>query len=185
MTRDEARAAREAIPPDVRRRLSARIVRAVLDWPVYQAAGTVMAYASYGAEAETGALLADILASGRTLALPRCAGGGVMDARRVTDLAVLMPGAYGIGEPGGDAQRIAPDAIDLILVPGLCFDPRGNRIGHGAGYYDRYLAACRGPTCGLAFAAQVVPALTPKPHDIPVGALATEHGIIIIGRNGE
>ncbi len=180
MKRSEARALREGISPQERRLLSARIAEAILRWPVYRQARCVMAYASYGAEAQTRALLRDILASDKTLALPRCQGNGVMQARRVTDLAALIPGAYGILEPGPDAPVLAPEAIDLILVPGLCFDRQGNRTGHGAGYYDRFLAGYGGETCGLAFEAQVVEKIAAKAHDVPVRALATEKGIWII-----
>lgn len=103
-----------------------------------------------------------------------------MTAMRVTDLGACVPGVYGIPEPPEGAEVADPAEIDLIFAPGLAFDRRGNRVGHGAGYYDRYLAGYGGMVCGVCFAAQVVEDLSPAPHDVPVGALATEAGVQLI-----
>lgn len=178
--RQRGEAARRAITGEDRRQRERAILAAVLDWPSFAAADTVMAYASIGTEVDTYPLLGEILARGKRLFLPRTMGRGIMTAMQVSDLGACVPGAYGILEPPEDAYAADPTEIDLILVPGLAFDRHGNRVGHGAGYYDRYLAAYGGLTCGVCFAAQVVQGLSPQPHDVPVGALATEAGVHII-----
>uniref|UniRef100_B8DIG1 5-formyltetrahydrofolate cyclo-ligase n=1 Tax=Nitratidesulfovibrio vulgaris (strain DSM 19637 / Miyazaki F) TaxID=883 RepID=B8DIG1_NITV9 len=100
--------------------------------------------------------------------------------------ADLKPGRYGIAEP--DPARcpaidmdVAPDfAPDLAVIPGVAFDRQGNRLGHGAGYYDRFLAhpaMARTSLVGLAYAFQIVPALPVAPWDRPVHALCTEEGL--------
>ena len=104
--------------------------------------------------------------------------------------ADLKPGRYGIAEPDptrcpaidmdaapGSASSFAPD---LAVIPGVAFDRQGNRLGHGAGYYDRFLAhpaMARTALVGLAYAFQIVPALPVAPWDRPVHALCTEEGL--------
>lgn len=104
--------------------------------------------------------------------------------------ADLTPGRYGIAEPDparcpaidmdaapGSASSFAPD---LAVIPGVAFDRQGNRLGHGAGYYDRFLAhpaMTRTALVGLAYAFQIVPALPVAPWDRPVHALCTEEGL--------
>ena len=89
----------------------------------------------------------------------------------------LEPGAFGIREPL--PSRCAPaslDEVDFVLVPGVVFDARGGRIGHGAGYYDRLLARC-GPGTRLvaaAFEVQVVDEVPMEPHDRRVALVVTE-----------
>ena len=104
--------------------------------------------------------------------------------------ADLKPGRYGIAEPDparcpaidmdaapGSASSFAPD---LAVIPGVAFDRQGNRLGHGAGYYDRFLAhpaMVLTALVGLAYAFQIVPALPVAPWDRPVHALCTEEGL--------
>ena len=72
-----------------------------------------------------------------------------------------------------------PPPIDLIIIPGLAFDPAANRLGRGAGYYDRFLASCPAtPTLGVCFACQLLPQIPTEPHDIPMQSLITESGLI-------
>lgn len=177
MTRMEARALRRAISAQTRRAGSAAITGHVLGWDAFARAHTIMAYASVGTEVDTWALLEATLALHKRLLLPRCLGGGVMRAHEVTNLAQLTAGMLRIPEPPAEAPAVDKRLIDLILVPGLLFDRSGNRMGQGAGYYDRYLADYEGMTCALAFSVQVAKRLDTKPHDVPVKALATEQGI--------
>ncbi|MDR0928285.1 MAG: 5-formyltetrahydrofolate cyclo-ligase [Oscillospiraceae bacterium] len=181
MNRREARQLRAALPADDRRAWSLAIARHVRDWAVYQSARSVMAYASMGAEVETAALLENILRDGKRLLLPRCASDGAMQAVAVPNLALLSPGFRGIMEPMGEA--VPKSGIDLILAPGLLFDPSGNRLGQGGGYYDRFLSDYPGAVCALAFWAQVVDALQVQPHDRPMYALITERGILQCGED--
>lgn len=168
---------RQAIAGGTRAEWSAAITGHVVRWDGFTRARTVMAYASIGAEVETGALLRAVLTQGKRLLLPRCGPYGMMVAAEVSSLESLVPGRMGIAEPGGDAEAVNKEEIDLILVPGLLFDGWGNRLGQGAGYYDRFLADYGGITCALAFSAQVIDRLETKPHDVRVRMIATERGI--------
>lgn len=177
--RKAARAARSAQPEWMRSVWAEKMLSHLIDWEGYLDAKVVMAYASIGAEVETWPILLDILARGKRLVLPRCHGDGIMVGHAVAGLDALAPGMLGICEPGAEAPVVQKEEIDLILVPGLLFDRRGNRIGQGAGYYDRYLAHYAGMTCALAYAMQVADTIEPKPHDVPVRMLCTEEGLMM------
>ena len=89
---------------------------------------------------------------------------------------------YGFDQPTGDAPTVGHDQIALVLVPGLVFDRRGGRLGHGKGYYDRLLAALPGAVAvGVTVDALVVPVLPTGPYDVPMAWLASESGV----RKGE
>ena len=92
------------------------------------------------------------------------------DARRKTAVGVLEPDT---------ADPVDPAEIDLVLVPGLGFGPAGQRIGRGAGFYDRFLANPRltAATCGLAFELQVIDGIPMGTHDVALHMLVTETGI--------
>jgi len=137
----------------------------------------VLGFASFGSELDTRPFLDKVLASGRALVLPRVdREGRRLVLYRVASLATdLRPGTWGIPEPDPAHCGLAASAdIDLILVPGVAFDPDGGRLGYGAGYYDRLLAAWASPLpplVAVAFELQIVPA-------VPV--LAGDHGVDLV-----
>jgi 5-formyltetrahydrofolate cyclo-ligase len=172
-------ARRDAVDHAVRVRLSAAALARVASLRAFREAGVLLAYVSFGSELETRPLLHAVLTSGQTLVLPRVD----RPARRlvlheVRDLeAELQPGTWGIAEPVARCPIVAPAAIDFVLVPGVAFDPLGGRIGYGAGYYDRLLAAWPPPVPPLvaaAFELQVVPAVPVLASDRRVGLVVTE-----------
>lgn len=125
------------------------MTQAFLSLPELETAHTVMLFYGVGKEPDTRALIAELLRRGYTVALPRCLPGRKMEARAVTGPDDLSPGAYGIPEPCEVCPVVERDRIDLILVPNLCCDKQGYRLGRGAGYYDRYLAGYTGVTAAL------------------------------------
>ena len=70
------------------------------------------------------------------------------------------------------------DELDVIIVPGAAFDARGNRLGYGAGFYDKLLSAFKKLTIAVAFEEQIVPKVPADPHDVPVQKIVTEKRII-------
>jgi len=86
---------------------------------------------------------------------------------------------YGLREPI-DGEPWPMEDIDLIIVPALAFDRRGHRLGHGAGFYDRFLArpGVHAATCGLAFAEQCIEELPVHPNDWPVDMLVTDEYVL-------
>ena len=90
---------------------------------------------------------------------------------RIRDLERdCSPGPFGIPEPAPEAEAVEPGAIDWALVPGIAFDPRGYRIGRGAGYYDRLLPMLRpeAPRYALVLDRQWIDEVPTEPHDQPV-----------------
>ena len=93
----------------------------------------------------------------------------------------LAPGYRGILEPPAGSRRLVEAGqIDLYLIPGVAFDPRGYRLGRGLGYYDRCLAGVKNAAtvCALAYELQLVDRLPVEQHDIRVDLIVTEQRVI-------
>lgn len=148
------------------------IATRLFDAPFYASAKTVMTYLSYKSEPDTLAILARMLADGKTVCAPVCYNGGRMEAFAFEDVGALAPSALGILEPP-QQRKIAPAEIDLCLVPGCCFNEKGHRIGYGGGYYDRYLQSFPGITCGLFYDCLKTEFLAEE-TDIPLHYIITE-----------
>ena len=172
------RAIRSRFPGDeIRRAESGAMCRHILSWEPYRQAETVGAYIPLRREADVTAVMLDVLASGRTLALPRVDGEGSMTLRRVRSLEELVPGAYGIPEPGGDTEIIPLAALSLFIVPLEGIDCRGMRLGKGGGYHDRLLADSHVMTLGAVMSWQWEDHLPAMPWDRPLRAAADCRGI--------
>ncbi|MBI4227173.1 MAG: 5-formyltetrahydrofolate cyclo-ligase [Candidatus Omnitrophica bacterium] len=151
------------------RRLAARLRRL----PAYRAARWVAFYLATDGEVETRAMIRQALADGKRVAapIPVVAARTIRLAELTGARRGLTRGPFGIEQPHpGRARRVRPDALDLIVVPGVAFDRLGYRLGRGAGYYDRFLATLPPgiPRVGLAFRCQRVARLPRQRHDQPV-----------------
>ena len=93
--------------------------------------------------------------------------------------AGLVSTVNGLREPA-DGEPIALEALDMVLTPALVFDRHGNRLGRGAGFYDRFLATPEfaGVSVGIAFSEQVVDKVPVHDHDVPVNILVTDEEIM-------
>ncbi|MEW4563428.1 5-formyltetrahydrofolate cyclo-ligase [Bremerella sp. JC770] len=138
-----------------------------------------LVYVSVRKEVQTMNILEYVLRERGQVVVPYCLADGQLGLFRLTELEQLETGAYGIREPIAAlrAKRTAsPESIDTIVMPGVAFDRRGNRIGYGKGYFDRLLPRLRDDCTkiGLAFDCQVFPEVPSEPHDVPVDHLITE-----------
>ena len=179
--RRSALAARDAVSPEERARLSAAICARAAELPEVAAASTLMLFASFRSEIDTDLLIAWALGAGKVVCLPRILAPRRMAAFRVCDpSAELVPGTWGIPEPRDSCELVDPQDVDAVLVPGAAFDPKGNRCGYGGGFYDTYLPLMRPDVArvALAFEAQIVDDLPCEPHDLPVSAIVTERRVI-------
>ena len=88
--------------------------------------------------------------------------------------AAMCAGALGVCEPGERDPPVATDELDVIVVPALAVDPRGHRIGYGAGFYDRALARSSAVAVAVAFDFQLLVELPNTPEDVPVAFVVTE-----------
>ena len=140
----------------------------LLAWPLFRDAPVVALFHSTATEPD---LLPLLLTPDKTFLFPLCHPDRTITWHRPLNLAQWRPGPFGIIEPDPTLSPSVPaDLIDLVLVPGLAFTVTGNRLGHGAGYYDRFLASLAPtlPTAGLCFSCQILPTLPTVHHDIPV-----------------
>lgn len=98
----------------------------------------------------------------------------------------LKNGSYGIPEPVL-GLKVDPEDLDMVLVPLVAADLSGNRIGHGAGFYDKTFSFRKNKNApylvGLAHEFQIVPSLNPEPWDVPLDAIITEKTIYKMGMN--
>ena len=161
---------------------SAGIAKALLNWSVYCQANMIMAYAAMADEPQTTLILQHALSVKKKLCIPVVGDKkGTMEAAFIEKLADLVPGKYGILAPDKGKIKIAqPDMIDLILVPGVVFNVKGQRLGMGAGFYDRFLEKTKDNALlvGLALQCQIIAAVPCEDHDYLVDYLATKDGII-------
>lgn len=150
------------------------LLRAFLALPEVDAARTVLLFCGVGREPDTAGLIDALLCRGKAVALPRCLPDRRMEAAVIDSRERLRPGKYGIPEPDDSCPAVAREALDLVLVPNLCCDRRGYRLGHGAGYYDRYLAGYSGCTVALCPQTWLQERLPTDEFDLPVELVLTE-----------
>ena len=169
------RAALKSLPAATRAAASADLCARVLASPAWQFARTVLLFFPLASEPDISPLLADALAAGKLLALPRFnAATNGYEAVRVCDLArELVVGPFQVREPVAACPVVALNRLDLALVPGLGFDARGHRLGRGKGHYDRLLAGFTGMKIGVAFDFQIVAEVPCEPHDVALDAVVT------------
>lgn len=180
--RAAARATRGALDVALRAAASDAICAHLLAHPPVDEAACVVGYAPAPDEVDIVPVLEAVLRRGARVLLPRVADD-VLELVEVTSMAGLVAGYRGILEPVGAA---APEQLvpDVVLVPGLAFDPTGGRLGQGGGHYDRLLArlgqgAPSAPLrIGIAFTAQLVHDVPRAPHDEAVDLLVTEDGVV-------
>ena len=170
---------RAAIPD--RARQSDAICRHILALPEFDRAACVLLYMPIGSEADVRPVLERAIALGKTVCLPVCREGGAMDAVRYTGESCLRPGAFGIMEPAGDV--VPPEEIELVLCPGLAFDPKGGRLGYGKGYYDRYLSKVHPFRAGVCYTECVIESVPVGRCDVPMSALVSPQGVTRMGRS--
>ena len=152
------------------------LIARFLEHPALEGAGTVMVYYGVGPEISTDGLITELLARGKRVCLPKCLPESQMEARVITGLDQLEPDQYRIPAPKEDCPVVGKEEIDLILVPGLCFDSRGSRLGQGGGYYDRFLEEYEGQTIGLCREDFFQINLPREPFDAWVRYVLTEEG---------
>ena len=146
--------------------------------PQVGAARTVLLFYSFGSEVPTAAMVQRLLAGGVRVLLPFLRGPA-MDAAELRPGESLAVTAYGPKEPS-NRVAIDPLQVDLVITPGLAFDPRGHRLGYGGGHYDRYLSRLRpgSTSVGIAFHVQMVPSVPHGPRDRRLDFVVTERETI-------
>lgn len=175
--RKQALAARDRMASGQRTEKSREIEERLFSLPEFTSARVILFFASFQSEVDTIPMIRRALTMGKRVVLPKVTGWN-LELIEIRDFDQdVSAGTWGIPEPRG-SQAVKLGEIDLILVPGAAFDEQGNRIGYGAGFYDKLLAAFTKPTVAPAFEAQLVPQIPADPHDIPVKQIVTEKRVI-------
>ena len=167
-----------ALTADYRQTAARAIFAAVHGSEQWKNAQGVFLFVSMWAEPNTGALFAAAFAEGKRVYVPLCCPDGAMRAVRIRSLDELRPGSYGIPEPPADGETAKPGDLDLALVPCVTATRDGARLGHGAGYYDRFLCAHTCETICLCYARMLADTLPMDESDVRMDAVVTEEGII-------
>ena len=150
------------------------IVDQIQSLGVFQTAKSVALYKAIGGEVDLDPLFPLCWKDGKSTCIPVFnAEMRLYELASVTADTAFKTGNYGIREPV-DPSLVPLRDIDLVLVPGVAFDPAGNRLGRGGGYYDRLLNGFEGTTVAVAFDFQVFPEIPCDAHDIPVQYVVTD-----------
>ena len=160
---------------------STQIKQLLMNHPFFMQAKTILFYISYGKEVATHEIIKHTLSTDKTVIVPISnTKNYALTPSILSDWNHLQPGAYHILEPVEPCiHPIDPTRIDLILIPGIGFDETGNRMGHGKGYYDRFLPiAPQAKRIGLSFEFQIVDQIPVHQFDQKVGVIVTEKRII-------
>lgn len=140
----------------------------------------VLVYTSKCLEVDTHPLIEWLLLEGRTVVVPiiqqeDCS----LRLSYLRDPSVLVPSTFQVPEPIGHEIPADPSSVQVVIVPMLAFDAAGNRLGYGAGFYDRFLS--KHPELlkiGLAFSCQEVASLPAEENDICMDWIVTEQGVL-------
>ena len=150
--------------------------------PEYKKFSTVMFYVSTAKEVSTHDMIKTALSENKKAAVPLIVESqNIMLPCVITDLKDLIPGPLGILQPPKQKiKTVSVSSLDLVIVPGMAFDKKGNRVGRGRGFYDRFLKLSNPETLkiALAFSCQIVEQAPVNKTDIAVDKIITEDGII-------
>lgn len=178
--RDEIQKKIEGLSAKYNQHASQKISEWVCGMDVFEKAETIFCFVGTTREIDTGGIIRKAWECGKNVAVPRCLEKGQMEARIITEEADLTEGKFGILEPKTYCPILEPDRIDLVILPCLSCDKRGNRLGYGGGYYDRYLETCdavRVVICREKLMLEDIPA---ESFDQKCHYLVTENGILPI-----
>ena len=162
---------------------SDKIIGKIMELPEFIHSQNIMLYLSFNNEVNTYSLVKWCLDNNKTVIAPYCIQcNKEIVPYKITNLENdLIKSTFGVMEPKQDLlEKVNIEDIDLILVPGVAFDEHCNRIGFGAGYYDRFL--CKKPkdtpTIGLAYDYQIIDKIPTDEYDVPLDFIITEKRVI-------
>lgn len=154
----------------------AAITKKLLDFDKVRNAGVVLPYVATGYEVDTSGFISECIRLGKIVAVPRCKDERNMEFCVMTSFSDLEKGMYGIYEPKEyctvlDAQSIADS---VLIVPGLCFNNAGFRLGYGKGYYDRFISRYKGYSIGICYNDFLTDDIPTNEYDRPVDTVITD-----------
>src|SRR5208283_1457573 len=189
--RREVLCRRDSISRELRRQKNEKIKELLLELDEFRNAHTVLFYASFRSEVDTFAAMSYSLSRQKSIAVPKVdRATRSLKLYEIMSLNEFSPGYFGIPEPpSSDRMERKVHNVDLIIVPGVAFDLRCNRLGYGQGFYDKLLSGVRhrsinceaqvfwSPLIALSYEAQIVTSIPAEAHDIRMDKIITEKGI--------
>ncbi|MDB4985100.1 MAG: 5-formyltetrahydrofolate cyclo-ligase [Myxococcaceae bacterium] len=178
--RKQLAALRRTLKPELRQAYAAQMCALLVAHEAFQQAQVVLAYSPLKFEIDPRPAFAEAWALGKTVALPRT----LPETREIVPHVYcqgdpLAESGFVIQEPLVDAPRVEASQVDLVLLPGLGYDLRGQRLGFGQGYYDRLLPRLpRATRIGLAYELSLLVEVPNAAHDAPVDFVITERRVI-------
>lgn len=173
---------RDMLPADLKKEKDELIKKHIIEQPEFIKAKTVLFYASFRSEVDTKEIINISLKTGKTVILPQVDNKEkTLKLYEIKDINELSPGYMQIMEPRVPEERLKSLAdIDLILIPGAAFDLQGNRLGYGAGFYDKLLSTLKKKILIIApaYEEQVAEKIVAEPHDVKVDRIITDKRII-------
>ncbi|MBE6053580.1 MAG: 5-formyltetrahydrofolate cyclo-ligase [Clostridium sartagoforme] len=152
------------------------IFNKLINTDLYMKANNIFIYLNFGSEVETKKIINKALEDKKEVYIPKIyKEDKSMKAIRLSSFNDLKENSMGILEPISDTDFIEKERIDLIIVPGVAFDFKGNRVGYGGGYYDRYLKAIEKNSnkLVLAYEFQIIDFIEAEAHDIKFDYIIT------------
>jgi 5-formyltetrahydrofolate cyclo-ligase len=182
--RQEIKAKRAALTAEQRKSANHLIAEEIIAAAIFKKSQKIACYMAKEAEVDLSAVIEVIFSLGKHCYLPlvRQDKSGYLHFVEYCANDKLQTGSFGILEPVFDPQKIIkPDDLDLVLLPVVVFDSKGNRLGTGGGYYDRTFAQTSQPVLiGTAYACQEVPQIKPQSWDVKLHGVVTEETFNII-----
>lgn len=167
-----------ALTEAYRREADAAIAASLISSGAFQRAHTVFCYVSVTGEPDTAAVIDAALEAGKQVAVPRCLGKGVMEAVCISSREDLTEqGTYGIPEPAAGLPVLQPEELDLLVVPCVACTRDGARLGHGMGYYDRFMEQASGTAAVLCYEALLQEKIPEEPHDRRPDLVISENAV--------
>ncbi len=166
------------LSPTYCREADEAICRWVVQSAVYEKAKTIFCYVGTEREIDTMRLIHIMMRDGKNVAVPLCTAKGVMEARRIEGMGDLVSGRYGILAPRLLCPVVPPEELDLVIVPCCTGNAKGERLGYGGGYYDRFLPQTKCPTmllCRHQLEREDIPL---ESHDVAMDYFVTERGVV-------
>lgn len=150
----------------------------------YADASVLLAYVSFSSEVNTHFLIEKAWKDGKRVAVPKCMDDSKLEFQYIRSFDDLAPGKFGIPEPvTGESVEYNEDDKCLLLLPGVAYTNKGDRLGYGGGYYDRYLKKHDSiPNAMLAYSLQQTETLPVDEMDVPADMIITEIGCIETGK---
>ena len=156
------------------------MLESLLNWEVFKKAGVIHIFISMPDEPDTRPIIEHCWSSRKKIAVPVVLPDTFdLFHSEIKSFDDLVSGMHGTQEPSPERRiKINPESFDLVIVPGVAFDRQGGRLGHGKGYYDRFLELTSAFRLGLTFNCQLLETVPTELHDVPMNAILSESGIV-------